>query len=276
MVFLPRVRATQWIKQQLQRAKVKSLRLRNLNQDAVENFFCSIRQCCCSSTEVTTTQFTAALKTCLITRFSSKASDKNCADDDSFLLGDLRTLLQEGSTEQSGENTEPSLVRGNRPVTSDEDHRAVSLQAQGSACPLHGVLKKLNLMDCAACVQDLTTTERHSAVFFVSQSSSSFYPPEINATLFSVICGEDSSTAKVCCLTLWSCVSGLTGPGLHVGNILMFPINCKNNSLSCSLNRCRRSNMLSKDGVFNRTRQILSDFLVSKRTVSCILMIFLH
>ncbi|KAE8738860.1 hypothetical protein FOCC_FOCC015645, partial [Frankliniella occidentalis] len=74
---------------------VKVLKMRNINQDALENFFCLIRQCGGSSSDLTLAQFTAAMKTCLISRFSRhvSADGKNCQDDESHMASDLSEYL---------------------------------------------------------------------------------------------------------------------------------------------------------------------------------------
>lgn len=91
--WIQSVKGMQWLWLRLNENGIYHLNLRHLNQDAIENLFCKIRQCCGSGTDLTTVQFTGALKTCLLTNFSGNVRDKNCEDDDGFMLDDMRSLI---------------------------------------------------------------------------------------------------------------------------------------------------------------------------------------
>lgn len=72
------------------------LNLRQLDQDAIENLFGTIRQHGVCNVNPTTIQFAAALKTVTITNLSSyRSRGTNCESDNDRLLSDLRALLQE-------------------------------------------------------------------------------------------------------------------------------------------------------------------------------------
>ncbi|KAK3930924.1 Transposable element P transposase [Frankliniella fusca] len=102
-----------WIK--LQNLCFKTLRLRSLNQDALENFFGLIRQCGGSSSDLTCEQFVGALKTCLISRYTSQIRGKNCQDDESVFLSDLKLLIQNGSA-AAATSSSSALLRGDVPT----------------------------------------------------------------------------------------------------------------------------------------------------------------
>lgn len=86
------IKSMQWLWLKLNDLKIFRLNLRHLNQDAIENLFSSIRQCCGAGSDLTTIQFTGALKTCLLTHFTGKVQGKNCEDDDGYMLNDMRSL----------------------------------------------------------------------------------------------------------------------------------------------------------------------------------------
>lgn len=71
--------------------------LRQLNQDALENLFSTIRQTNGCNSNPTVQQFQAGITTVILNKCSSgKTLGKNCADDDNTLLFDLRELLDTG------------------------------------------------------------------------------------------------------------------------------------------------------------------------------------
>ena len=81
-----------WVK--VKKLGLNRLHLRGLNQDALENLFCLIRQCCGCSTDLTCGQFTAALKTTMISKFAKTVKGKNCMDDSAVFLRDLALFLK--------------------------------------------------------------------------------------------------------------------------------------------------------------------------------------
>ncbi|KAK3916263.1 Transposable element P transposase [Frankliniella fusca] len=139
------------------KANTKVLKLRNLNQDALENLFCLIRQCGGSSSDLTLSQFTAAMKTCLISRFSRLVSSetKNCLDDESHMASDLSEYLLNDEEPTAAPPAQQSLLRGNTPnnfgrrpkVQSSNPLVRESISAKWVEL-LPDLLKKLNCPDC--------------------------------------------------------------------------------------------------------------------------------
>lgn len=81
---------------------VRSLLLRNINQDALENFFGAIRAHGCSNIMPNAPAFESAFKTLLINNISSPHSvGSNCEKDDSFCLQSLKKYLL---TPKTGDN----------------------------------------------------------------------------------------------------------------------------------------------------------------------------
>lgn len=67
----------------MEAAGLEIARLRHTNQDPMKKFSClKDKNCGSNSTDIKVKQFTAALKTCFITRFASPVKDKNCIDDE--------------------------------------------------------------------------------------------------------------------------------------------------------------------------------------------------
>lgn len=165
-----------WLK--LKREGFQKLRLRNLNQDPLENFFGLIRQCGGSSTDLTCELFISALKTCMISRYSSFIKGKNCLDDSSVFLGELKIFLENPKPQVERKE---SLVRGDVP----QDLTPVSVNN-----PVHrlgverlwaSVLSKFD-WKCEQCRQLLTTSEpsRHVSLL----STFDIFPSTALVTLF--------------------------------------------------------------------------------------------
>ena len=105
----------------------KYLHLRQLNQDALENFFSMIRQHGVTNDSPTCTLFVAAYKTAIINRLTSTMSrGSNCEDDGGELMNDLHSLFfPDSSTSDSPEDsTEES---GSTSVLSTEESVGYSL-----------------------------------------------------------------------------------------------------------------------------------------------------
>lgn len=132
------------------------MKLRNFNQDALENLFCCVRQCSGGSSDLTCTTFTAALKTCLVTRFSGVVKDKNCMDDDSFLLGDIKSLMTSpGDLSNNAVRTE-TLVRGDRPSPHGEVNISTNMSSSLLAMSFLSSLKT----DCIECKEKIAKTRQ--------------------------------------------------------------------------------------------------------------------
>lgn len=174
--WIQSIKGIMWIWSQL-KSDVKFLNLRHLNQDALENLFGFIRQCCGSSSDMTTEQFKAALKTCLVTKYSGKISGKNCMDDDSYLLNDMRCLLsgKENDTENCGRNVQQSLLRAYNPLPDDVDNRlhAIKIQAPAFICSAI-VTDVLGKTSCVECKNALTTMNGDSVHLKYTLSASHY------------------------------------------------------------------------------------------------------
>jgi len=95
------IRAIMLLWKNLKEMGLKFLCLRNLNQDPIENFFGQIRQHGITNTNPTCFQFKAALKTLIITNFSSPLSkNSNCEEDFCTTLGDFSGFLEKYLTEK--------------------------------------------------------------------------------------------------------------------------------------------------------------------------------
>lgn len=146
-------------------AKLKDLKLRHLDLDPLENLFSLVRQCGGSSTDLTCGQFTAALKTCLITRFATLVKDKNCLDDHSHLMADLRVLLETADEEQNPvvPSCGESVFRGDTPapVNLKPVSSGQSLLSQAPALLWASALgSALNDVECMACLNLLTSNSK--------------------------------------------------------------------------------------------------------------------
>lgn len=175
------IKGMMWIWSQLKSdvAPVKSLNLRHLNQDALENLFGFIRQCCGSSSDMTTDQFKAALKTCLVTKYSGKIVDKNCMDDDSYILSDMRCLLSEKDKENencnSSQNVQQSLLRAYQPLPDNVDNRLHAIKVQAPAFICSAIVTDiLDKNSCLECKQALTTTNGDSVHLKYTLSASHY------------------------------------------------------------------------------------------------------
>ncbi|XP_052124931.1 uncharacterized protein LOC113208734 isoform X2 [Frankliniella occidentalis] len=160
--------------------EVRVLKLRHLNQDALENFFCLIRQCGGSSSDLTLAQFTASMKTCLISRFSRlvSADSKNCLDDESFMMSDLSQYLLSEEDPSTAPPVQQSLHRGDTPDNFGRRPRVQPTNLLVRQAPteqwieiLPSLLKKI---DCSHCSNLLTSSQ--PPLFYNSVSSQTSFP----------------------------------------------------------------------------------------------------
>lgn len=170
--------------------KLNVLKLRHLNQDAIENLFCLIRQCGGSSSDLTCGQFTSALKTCLISRFSTLVRDKNCLDDNSFFMSDLREFLTEAATESVSSSNPPSstptVLRGDTPVSRRQVVVDDTLQRQGPTLLWASSVATISQqVKCCDCLKKLTTTEKTiDSMLSVMTSSYDIFPSKQLISVF--------------------------------------------------------------------------------------------
>ncbi|KAK3907334.1 Transposable element P transposase [Frankliniella fusca] len=170
-----------WIK--LQNLCFKTLRLRSLNQDALENFFGLIRQCGGSSSDLTCEQFVGALKTCLISRYTSQIRGKNCQDDESVFLSDLKLLIQNGSA-AAATSSSSALLRGDVPTrltpvaVNNPLHRM-----SASNLWLSTLAELTTISQCKDC-RNLLSTNQRTLESSCSSSIMDKYPSSLLITLF--------------------------------------------------------------------------------------------
>lgn len=79
------------------------MKLRSLNQDALERYFGQIRQTCGSKTDPTLSQFVGGMKTLLVQTVTAPTRGSNCEandddDDDDSFLKDVEDFLKESRT----------------------------------------------------------------------------------------------------------------------------------------------------------------------------------
>lgn len=163
------------------------LKLRHLNQDPVENLFCLVRQCGGSSSDLTTRQFTAALKTCVITRFSSTVKGKNCLDDGSYFVSDLQSVLSKNlqATGDKAPGVSECLIRGETPSKRKTSVVSDAFERQGPTKLWASVLPSITMdLKCDVCLSLLTTREKSRDTMFATISSLDLFPSPLLVTLF--------------------------------------------------------------------------------------------
>ncbi|KAJ1531407.1 hypothetical protein ONE63_000088 [Megalurothrips usitatus] len=266
------IKSMQWLWLKLNDLKIFRLNLRHLNQDAIENLFSSIRQCCGAGSDLTTIQFTGALKTCLLTHFTGKVQGKNCEDDDGYMLNDMRSLVIENKhCYDKKQSTTSTLIRGCQPLPEniEENLHKVTQNAPTFICGsiLNDILLKWN---CSHCLLRLTTSAKNFS-FCLSSSHYSMkthikhYPSPLLVTTFTTVFQlfEDN----------WIKM-------LHKDDVLdkvvqFFEESVSFSSVTCLRHaedfktqfllktalylldrKCKRINSSNKKGVFRRTRQV--------------------
>ena len=188
--WMENIKAFKYLWCKVKDLKMKVLKLRHFNEDALENLFCLIRQCGGCSSDLTWEQFTSALKTCLITRFTTLVTDKKILDDDSFLMSDLREYLTESEHEVTTANspsTTETLQRGDTPATTRKESATdQSLQRQGPTLLWSSAVASITKeIKCDQCVKKLTTTEKSiDTTFCLMTSSFDLFPSREIVSVF--------------------------------------------------------------------------------------------
>ncbi|KAK3933056.1 DNA transposase [Frankliniella fusca] len=255
---------------------LKVLKLRNLNQDALENLFCLVRQCCGSSTDLTCSQFVGAVKTCLISRFSKLVtSNKNCLEDGAFFLNDLSECLV-SSQNNSGVPEPPmqeSLVRGDTPANFSRHVRSSvnnPVHRQGPTRLWASILPSLCAsIKCDHCLRLLTTSNRSIDTLFCNLTSSfDLYPSSKLVSLFVNLQNIFESCWKKLLhrSNVHAVVKEFCAKSVPWGSVFC-PSYQDSNGWDQILNKvvtqlinlkCQNINQHIKDGVNRRTRQALS------------------
>lgn len=116
--YIDNLRGLRWIWKVGERKGITTLKLRNLNQDPLENYFGQVRQTLGSNTDPTLPQFIAGMKTCLVQQVTS-GRNANCQEDDVDFIADLEALIKEAEADakeaQPEGEKENRLIRGARP-----------------------------------------------------------------------------------------------------------------------------------------------------------------
>lgn len=175
-----------WVWKKCQSYEITTPKLRNLNQDPLENYNNQIRQANGSNTDPTTQQVIASMKTCLITQVTS-GRNGNCQEDTATFLTDLASLIEAGQNLQSTSSQNLSVIRGARP--SDEENEVLTKlkrQAPNLTCAtmcskILSVVKR-----CESCTNNLTSSSTSTSSDFMFQElhekSSSFDKPSPHMT----------------------------------------------------------------------------------------------
>ncbi|XP_034232210.1 uncharacterized protein LOC117640087 [Thrips palmi] len=185
--WIQNIQSFQALWKKVENCGLNVLKLRHFNQDPVENLFCLVRQCAGSASDLTTRTFTAALKTTLVTRFSSPVRDKNCLDDESFFISDLRQLVL--SQEPTGSSpvtvTEECLIRGDTPQKIHHYRASDPLERQGPTKLLAAVMPTITReIKCDQCLSLICTEERRQDTLLITNSSLELFPSVNLVSLF--------------------------------------------------------------------------------------------
>ncbi|KAK3932840.1 DNA transposase [Frankliniella fusca] len=144
---------------------IDTMKLRNFNQDKLENYFCLIRQSCGDNTDPTLPQFVAGMKTALVMEVSKGASGSavgNCEDDDTAFVADLADLIAMSATEAE-DTPEPVLLRANLPATQKPvPNGKIARQGPTLTCVEICSAVLQTVKECQTCHSVLTTSDSSS------------------------------------------------------------------------------------------------------------------
>lgn len=150
------------------------LSLRSLNQDPVENLFCTIRQHGIANTNPTCHQFIAALKISVLNNLVLSVNNGNCEDDGCQPLDNLCTLLTTVHNDNDNNNKNCSLEENDIPLTlrntiTNNEDELLTENCQALAYVAGYILKKITIpQDCETCQRNLfsESTEKHIFLSF--------------------------------------------------------------------------------------------------------------
>ncbi|KAF2899237.1 hypothetical protein ILUMI_06938, partial [Ignelater luminosus] len=142
------------------------LSLRDLNQDSLENLFCSIRFHGMANTNPSCHQFTAALKTVVINKSAlPPGSNGNCEEDTCSSLDDLCPSLKYVFDDHDIEVREDPQSAAFTEFKTLKLENTTCEDSQGFAYVAGYVLKSINVPDCEAC------QNRHLLITFKDMDS---------------------------------------------------------------------------------------------------------
>lgn len=156
----------------LNKLGIKSILLRNFNQDSLENFFGALRALGYRNTNPTCYQFISSYRTLLLNNFmSSHSPGSNCEEDFSDgCLTSYKTLFEifEDNLPEQCDEPEPRVSDGTpKQITNFSSEILQDLQFQTHNYIAGFVIKKLNSIlfkNCVVCLNQvcsLTTTKGH-------------------------------------------------------------------------------------------------------------------
>ncbi|XP_049857660.1 uncharacterized protein LOC126340574 [Schistocerca gregaria] len=156
----------------------KNLNLKVFNQDALENFFCCIRQHGIANTNPTCFQFVQALKTCVVNHMTlpfKAMSVSNCENDDYTPLSSLCHFLAASSRSEHLSECEMNDTDTPEQIYSYSDGIIECVEDQQSLAYVAGyVLKSIDVPDdCETCNTSLyssVVTENHLFTSFKENS----------------------------------------------------------------------------------------------------------
>lgn len=166
------IRSVIYLWEQLQKLGLHYLNLRNLNQDPLENLFCTIRQHGIQNSNPTCHQFTAALKTVVLNKLVAPVSRvANCEDDNCNNLENFEYFLRTVAVEnvQFEEIETFKNIESHTPSVEWVNFEELEI---GESLPLSYVsgyiLKKIKLPDdnCEHCRADLFSSQQEQHHLF--------------------------------------------------------------------------------------------------------------
>lgn len=157
------IRSVIYLWKQLKAVGFKFLNLRNVNQDPVENLFCTIRQHGIANTKPTCHQFIAALKTVVLNNLVAPVSNSaNCENDNCESIAIFQGFLRRATETIQNEESE-SLENTNKCTLDWVTFKDLNVDASQALSYVSGYLvKKLKIPDenCLHCQTDLFCSQQ--------------------------------------------------------------------------------------------------------------------
>lgn len=146
---------------------IKTLSVRRLNQDPLENCFGCIRSNCACNPNPTAAQFTAALKTSVITNLINNNKNRNCLDDNNDLLSNFKVFLESKSCSNPSVCNATNIFNTVSVEGLDMPQSSGEMQACAYVC---GFIVKNMPTNCSICISimlaDQNTEVCHSFTSF--------------------------------------------------------------------------------------------------------------
>ena len=158
--YIENLKGLQWLWNKLKKKGFTYLRLRDLNQDPLENYFMQIRQTCGSSSDPTIPQFIGGMKICLVQTVTG-GRGQNCKDDGVDFLADFESLIVEATQSEPGPG-KTTLWRGARPEDQTRNEQLINkLARQAPSLTCATICSKIlaATKHCEECKKNLTSNE---------------------------------------------------------------------------------------------------------------------